>query len=169
MCRGTRLQASSREKSGARRKVPSVAQLPHDLFPKNCTVAVLPRIAACSTGRDPAVTDLLLAPCDYCWRVWPAQLWVPGDEMMLSRYSHVRMEAKRRALDEIAARQHGAEAKRREAEQGGRSKRLAHRTISKPQRHLRVAHPSQVFWKTRLDLAGSHRDFRVEFGSASGL
>jgi hypothetical protein len=33
---------------------------------------------------------------------------------MLSRYSHVRMEAKRRALDEIAARQRG----RRQAEQG---------------------------------------------------
>jgi hypothetical protein len=33
---------------------------------------------------------------------------------MLSRYSYVRMEAKRRALDEIAARQRGAEEKRRE-------------------------------------------------------
>jgi hypothetical protein len=33
---------------------------------------------------------------------------------MLSRYSHVRMEAKRRALDEIAARQRG----RREAQRG---------------------------------------------------
>jgi integrase len=33
---------------------------------------------------------------------------------MLSRYSHVRMEAKRRALDEIAARQRGADEKRRE-------------------------------------------------------
>jgi integrase len=32
---------------------------------------------------------------------------------MLSRYSHVRMEAKRRALDEIAARQRAAEEKRR--------------------------------------------------------
>jgi hypothetical protein len=32
------------------------------------------------------------------------------------------MEAKQRALDEMAVRQHGAEAKRREAEQGGRSK-----------------------------------------------
>jgi hypothetical protein len=31
---------------------------------------------------------------------------------MLSRYSHVRMEAKRRALDEIAARQRAAEEKR---------------------------------------------------------
>jgi hypothetical protein len=31
---------------------------------------------------------------------------------MLSRYSHVRMEAKRRALDEIAARQRGADEKR---------------------------------------------------------
>jgi hypothetical protein len=31
---------------------------------------------------------------------------------ILSRYSHVRMEAKRRALDEIAARQHAADAKR---------------------------------------------------------
>ncbi len=33
---------------------------------------------------------------------------------MLSRYSHVRMEAKRRALDEIAARQRVADEKRRE-------------------------------------------------------
>ena len=33
---------------------------------------------------------------------------------MLSRYSHVRMEAKRRALDEIAARQCAADAKRKE-------------------------------------------------------
>jgi len=32
---------------------------------------------------------------------------------MLSRYSHVRMEAKRRALDEIAARQRAADAKRK--------------------------------------------------------
>jgi integrase len=37
---------------------------------------------------------------------------------MLSRYSHVRMEAKRRALDEIAARQKAADEKRqKEAEQ----------------------------------------------------
>ena len=36
---------------------------------------------------------------------------------MLSRYSHVRMEAKRRALDEIAARQRAADEKRlKEAE-----------------------------------------------------
>ena len=33
---------------------------------------------------------------------------------MLSRYSHVRMEAKRRALDEIAARQCAADKKRAE-------------------------------------------------------
>jgi len=32
---------------------------------------------------------------------------------MLSRYSHVRMEAKRRALDEIAARQGAADDKRK--------------------------------------------------------
>jgi hypothetical protein len=31
---------------------------------------------------------------------------------MLSRYSHVRMEAKRRALDEIAARQRAVDEKR---------------------------------------------------------
>ncbi|HMB82588.1 MAG TPA: hypothetical protein VKI40_00920, partial [Terriglobales bacterium] len=37
---------------------------------------------------------------------------------MLSRYSHMRMEAKRRALDEIAARQCAADEKRqKEAEQ----------------------------------------------------
>jgi hypothetical protein len=33
---------------------------------------------------------------------------------MLSRYSHVRMEAKRRALDEIAVRQRAADEKRKE-------------------------------------------------------
>ena len=33
---------------------------------------------------------------------------------MLSRYSHVRMEAKRRALDGIAVRQIAADAKRKE-------------------------------------------------------
>jgi hypothetical protein len=33
---------------------------------------------------------------------------------MLSRYSHVRMEAKWRALDEIAARQRSADEKRKE-------------------------------------------------------
>ena len=37
---------------------------------------------------------------------------------MLSRYSHVRMEARRRALDEIATRQNTADEKRqKEAEQ----------------------------------------------------
>src|SRR5580704_10260494 len=36
---------------------------------------------------------------------------------MLSRYSHVRMEAKRRALDEIATRQRAADAKRNEEAQ----------------------------------------------------
>jgi hypothetical protein len=36
---------------------------------------------------------------------------------MLSRYSHVRMEAKRRALDEIAARQRASDEKRK-AEKG---------------------------------------------------
>jgi hypothetical protein len=33
---------------------------------------------------------------------------------MLSRYCHVRMEAKRRALDETAARQRAADEKRKE-------------------------------------------------------
>jgi len=33
---------------------------------------------------------------------------------MLSRYSHVRMEAKRRALDEIAERQRAGDEKRKE-------------------------------------------------------
>jgi hypothetical protein len=33
---------------------------------------------------------------------------------MLSRYSHVRMEAKRRALDEVAARERAADEKREE-------------------------------------------------------
>ena len=41
---------------------------------------------------------------------------------MLSRYSHVRMEAKRRALDEIAARQNTAdESRKEEAERQARA------------------------------------------------
>jgi hypothetical protein len=41
---------------------------------------------------------------------------------MLSRYSHVRMEAKRRALDEVAARRRAADEKRKdEAERRGQS------------------------------------------------
>jgi hypothetical protein len=39
---------------------------------------------------------------------------------VLSRYSHVRMEAKRRALDEIAARQRAADDKRKGDAEGGR-------------------------------------------------
>jgi integrase len=82
-----------------------------------------------------------LPPSAHVWRrgrqfgVWdpPAWRWHAesgaGDEVimsiaghvsraMLSRYSHVRMEAKRRALDEIAARQCAADKKRKdEAEQ----------------------------------------------------
>jgi hypothetical protein len=42
---------------------------------------------------------------------------------MLSRYSHVRMEAKRRALDEIAVRQRTADEKRKE--EAGRQRRDA--------------------------------------------
>jgi hypothetical protein len=42
---------------------------------------------------------------------------------MLSRYSHVRMEAKRRALDEIAARQNAADEKRKT--EGERRKQAA--------------------------------------------
>ena len=38
----------------------------------------------------------------------------PVSQAMLSRYSHVRMEAKRRALDEIAARQRAADERRNE-------------------------------------------------------
>ena len=37
---------------------------------------------------------------------------------MLSRYSHVRMEAKRRALDEIAVRQRAADEKRNAEAEG---------------------------------------------------
>ena len=43
---------------------------------------------------------------EYCRCCGPAKL--------LSRYSHVRMEAKRRALDEIAARQCAADAQRKD-------------------------------------------------------
>ena len=49
---------------------------------------------------------------------------------MLSHYSHVRMEAKRRALDEIAARQRTADAKRKQAiEVANSSPAVPHSTV----------------------------------------
>jgi regulator of PEP synthase PpsR (kinase-PPPase family) len=49
---------------------------------------------------------------------------------MLSRYSHVRMEAKRRALDEIAARQRGADERRTvEAERHQQAPTLAQSAV----------------------------------------
>jgi hypothetical protein len=60
----------------------------------------------------------------YAFTMKAAVSFAAGDEVimstaghvsraMLSRYSHVRMEAKRRALDEIAARQNAADEKRK--------------------------------------------------------
>src|ERR1035441_7484035 len=52
---------------------------------------------------------------------------------MLSRYSHVRMEAKRRALDEIAERQRAAHEKRKgEAQRWWSSNRLATQDTTLP-------------------------------------
>jgi hypothetical protein len=48
---------------------------------------------------------------------------------MLSRYSHVRMEAKRRALDEIAARQRAADEKRKEEAEGKKQTAAAHSAV----------------------------------------
>jgi integrase len=48
---------------------------------------------------------------------------------MLSRYSHVRMEAKRRALDEIAARQRAADEKRKQEIERQRHTPTASRTL----------------------------------------
>jgi hypothetical protein len=45
-------------------------------------------------------------------RQTPIILGMTVSRAMLSRYSHVRMEAKRRALDEIATRQRAADEKR---------------------------------------------------------
>ena len=48
----------------------------------------------------------------------------------LSRYSHVRMEAKRRALDEIAARQGAADEKRqKEAERQQKAARVSQSAV----------------------------------------
>jgi hypothetical protein len=49
-------------------------------------------------------------------RVYEVIMSIAGhvSRAMLSRYSHVRMEAKRRALDEIAARQRAADEKRQQ-------------------------------------------------------
>ena len=50
-------------------------------------------------------------------RAWIPRPTSPYAPTVLSRYSHVRMEAKRRALDEIAARQNAADEKRNVTEQ----------------------------------------------------
>ena len=48
---------------------------------------------------------------------------------MLSRYSHVRMEAKRRALDEIGARQRAADEKRKEESEGREQDAMASQAV----------------------------------------
>jgi len=49
---------------------------------------------------------------------------------MLSRYSHVRMEAKRRALDEIAARQSTADERRKEASERQQQSTLPSQSVA---------------------------------------
>jgi len=51
---------------------------------------------------------------------------------MLSRYSHVRMEAKRRALDEIAARQCVADEMRREKAQRQKQTSVVSQSVAIP-------------------------------------
>jgi hypothetical protein len=48
---------------------------------------------------------------------------------MLSRYSHVRMEAKRHALDEIAARQRAADDRKEEAERQKRAPTVSQEAV----------------------------------------
>ena len=48
---------------------------------------------------------------------------------MLSRYSHVRMEAKRRALDEIATRQRAADEKRKQEIERQRQAEMVPQTL----------------------------------------
>jgi hypothetical protein len=49
---------------------------------------------------------------------------------MLSHYSHVRMEAKRRALDEIAARQRTADEKRKDDAERLKQAALASQSVA---------------------------------------
>jgi len=49
---------------------------------------------------------------------------------MLSRYSHVRMEAKRRARDEIAARQRAADEKRKQEAERQRQPGVASESVA---------------------------------------
>jgi hypothetical protein len=73
---------------------------------------------------------------------------------MLSRYSHVRMEAKRRALDEIAARQRAADEKRqKEAE---RQRRAASVSLFPPRFPSRAGRSTgEGFWRLRFPRAAT--------------
>ena len=75
---------------------------------------------------------------------------------MLSRYSHVRMETKRRALDEIAARQRAADEKRKEQaeqrEQGAAGPSSSGGVVAAPGRHG-VADPQKMARHYPLALA----------------
>src|SRR5947207_394390 len=73
---------------------------------------------------------------------------------MLSRYSHVRMEAKRRALDEIAARQRAAEERSR--------KETDHRVLAELSAHKGRAVNRQPTYYRRRGLNCSPAD--VVFG-----
>ena len=54
---------------------------------------------------------------------------------MLSRYSHVRMEAKRRALDEIATRQCAADKKRKKDAERRKQGAVASQSVLVQYRH----------------------------------
>ena len=67
---------------------------------------------------------------------------IPGhiSRPMLSRYSHVRMEAKRRALDEIAARQRAADDKRQREVERQQAAAMISQSVAvqeSPQRQLK--------------------------------
>ena len=64
-------------------------------------------------SRDVSDAGVNKFGCGYCGGDWIMSIAGHVSRAMLSRYSHVRMEAKRRALDQIAARQRAADEKRK--------------------------------------------------------
>ena len=97
-----------------------------DLGDSPCRTASIVLLHPQESDRLLNSTSLTVPPeSPHFQEIWPRRrsagdevIMIIAGHVMLSRYSHVRIEAKRRALDEIAARQRAADEKRRPEIQG---------------------------------------------------
>jgi hypothetical protein len=93
--------------------------------------AVLAGLRKLISGRRGTVKELVVTELSESGAGDEVIMSIAGhvSRAMLSRYSHVRMEAKRRALDEIATRQRTADEKRKQEIERQRQAEMVPQTL----------------------------------------